>query len=136
MIKIVFVTLMITFILIAGCDSNCVTTQDRNINLTLGDNSNTPTTMGLSNHHNVTFTIQNIGVNVANSVRIYTYYCNDYTWGRECENNTFALRELPPNETITSYFEYDRLPGQDVFGKYSLKYYAESRIPVTLVNNQ
>ena len=64
---------IITFVIVAGCSSNCVNGADKSINVSVVENSDNPTNMGLTYHHNVTLKIENIKDSVAKSVKIFTY---------------------------------------------------------------
>jgi hypothetical protein len=137
MIKIVFIILLLAFILIAACESNCMIGEDYKITVSVFNNRDIPENLGLSNTHNVTLNITNFGNSLAESVTIYTYYCNDFKFGqRECENRTINVGDIPPKSTVNEYFEYTRILAQDQLdGTYSLQYNATSCLPITVVNN-
>jgi hypothetical protein len=138
MIKILFIALILAFILIAGCNSNCANGEDRNINVTVIENRDIQTNMGLSNNHNVSLDIVNLKANDAKSVRVETYYCNDFTpQFRRCVNNSFNVGDIPPNGHVKKFFEYDRTAiDNPLDGKYQLDYTVTSCLPYTVVENK
>lgn len=135
----VFILMVFMFTIITGCSSNnCINGEDKNINISVGENIDTPTNMGFSYLHNVTINIVNVKDSTARSVKIDTYYCNDLTFGQshKCENNSFSIRDIPPNAAIKKYFEYNRILVENQYdGRYQLQYKAESCLPITIVNN-
>jgi hypothetical protein len=131
------ITILFILIIISGCSSNCITGEDRAINVSLGENREISTNLGATYHHNVTVNIANNANSDAKSVKIETYYCNDNKFLHLCENESFNVDNIPPNSVIKRYFEYDRLIGQNQGdGKYQLLYKAESCLPVTTVDNK
>jgi hypothetical protein len=136
-VKTISLGLMIAlFLFIAGCSENCINGEDKNINVSVVENSDTPTNIGLTYHHNVTMNIVNLKNSTAKSVKIDTSYCNDFRLGHMCENNTFNIGDISPNLAIHRFFEYDRAVGQDQLdGKYQLHYQVESCLPTVIIND-
>lgn len=133
-----FILIILIFIICSGCSSDCINGEDKNIDVSVVENIDTPTNLGFSYNHNVTINIVNAKDTVARSVKIDTYYCNDLTFGQshKCENNSFKVGDIPPNTTIKKYFEYNRILVENQYdGKYQLQYKAESCLPITIENN-
>lgn len=136
MIKLGFV-ILIVFIFISGCTSDCIVGEDNKINISVVENRDVQTNMGLSNHHIVTLNITNIGDSLAKFVIVNSYYCNELKLGqRTCENRTISIGDLPPKATISKNFEYDRVLIQNQLdGSYQLQYSVDSCLPITIINN-
>lgn len=120
-------SVLMALLLCAGCIGSCTQVPDANIRAAVKDKQAVATGLGMSRHHNITFSINNAGDRAAKSVRVETAYCNDLTVDRTCENRTFDLGEMAANETLIRSFEYDRNVMKDAMdGTYDLSYTASS----------
>ena len=132
------ILLIVTFVIIGGCSSNCINGVDNNINVSLIENIDTQQVSGLMNHHNVSINVVNIKDSIARSVSIDTSYCNDFSpQFRKCENRSFVIGDIPPKGMIKKFFEYDRTAIENtVDGKYTLQFEVKSCLPFETIDNK
>jgi hypothetical protein len=138
MIKLISVTLVLAFILITGCETDCMTGEDYKIKVSVVENQDIQQNLGFSNHHNVTLNISNIGDTLAKSVTVKSYYCNEERLGQKtCENRTINVGDILPKSTVSKFFEYDRVLIQNQMdGTYHLQYNVTSCLPITTIDNK
>ena len=125
-------------VFMAGCSSDCLPGEDKNITVSVLEDKDHSRDMGLTRRHNISINITNIRDTPAKNVEVTTGYCNDLLPEyRKCENRTFSIPYIPPNGLITQYFVYDRNAIENVAeGKYQLQYKTKSCLPFVVVNNQ
>jgi uncharacterized protein YceK len=129
-IVICVIILLITLIWVSGCNSICQITENNQITVSRENIAKVLEYMGTSYHYNITLNISNKGDKIAKFLTLDTNYCNDHPVGnmaRYCEKRTINLDYLNPKETVTRYFEYNRLAGVDgTDGDWQLEYNATS----------
>jgi hypothetical protein len=140
-ISLIFIELTVSFILIAGCFDICEMSENKNISASIEGISRNP--YYISNvvpmvHYNISVNITNNGKDVAKSLTIETYYCNQQNSFGHCENRTFNIGDLNPKKTVQRYFEYDIAVIHDSnYGGHKMQYKAMSCYPpnITIISS-